>query len=349
MDSPPDLEDPEIAHADEDDDPEGNLGEAVAYDLGVDEKEDEESDDRLDASPGHRRIALDGSRIQAEVHLAPALRILRDEINERWPRRDKTSDGWIGDAAHQARKSDHNPDTDDNSVNAADFDKDGIDPILVVRKAVQHPSTQYVIFDRTIWSRVRGFKPARYTGANPHDKHLHVSVSHTPALENSAQAWGIAAARVERLGDRVLRNGSEGGDVRELQILANQLGGKLVVDGEFGSKTEAWVRNFQRSKSLAVDGVVGPKTTNAILEATKPRPRPRDRSPGTRTLTPGMTGKDVAFVQQFIGERRCGKSTGVFDDRTENGVRWYQKMRGVEADGIVGRITWREMRVTTRY
>ena len=46
---------------------------------------------------------------------------LRDQIDRRWPNRHKRSDGWIGDAAHAARKSDHNP--IDGVVFALDIDE----------------------------------------------------------------------------------------------------------------------------------------------------------------------------------------------------------------------------------
>ena len=48
---------------------------------------------------------------------------LRNQVNRRWPNRDKRSDGWIGDKAHQARKSDHNPDAR-GWVHAIDIDAD---------------------------------------------------------------------------------------------------------------------------------------------------------------------------------------------------------------------------------
>lgn len=46
---------------------------------------------------------------------------LRNEMNKAFPYRDKASDGWIGDASHQARPSDHNPDSR-NWVHAIDID-----------------------------------------------------------------------------------------------------------------------------------------------------------------------------------------------------------------------------------
>src|SRR5690606_17904646 len=39
----------------------------------------------------------------------------------------------------------------------------------------------------------------------------------------------------------------------------------LTVDGIFGAKTTSVVKAFQKSKGLAQDGVVGPKTWNAFL------------------------------------------------------------------------------------
>lgn len=63
----------------------------------------------------------------------------------------------------------------------------------------------------------------------------------------------------------VLRNGSRGDDVRYLQDLLNHFGYHLVVDGIFGSRTEAAVREFQRSYNLSVDGIVGSQTWSTLL------------------------------------------------------------------------------------
>jgi peptidoglycan hydrolase-like protein with peptidoglycan-binding domain len=58
------------------------------------------------------------------------------------------------------------------------------------------------------------------------------------------------------LGDRILREGMHGHDVRVLQAYLTQAGFGTQVDGQFGSGTEASVVAFQRSKRLRANGVV---------------------------------------------------------------------------------------------
>jgi len=59
----------------------------------------------------------------------------------------------------------------------------------------------------------------------------------------------------------LLRRGSRGPAVMELQRKLNGVSGAgLVVDGDFGPRTEQAVRNFQAFFKLGTDGIVGPKT-----------------------------------------------------------------------------------------
>lgn len=65
----------------------------------------------------------------------------------------------------------------------------------------------------------------------------------------------------------LLKKGSKGDAVKALQSELNEqypAYSKLKVDGDFGSATEAVVREFQSRAGLTVDGVVGPKTAAAL-------------------------------------------------------------------------------------
>lgn len=128
-------------------------------------------------------------------YVAPSLNRLLAEVNNRWPNRDKKSDGAIGDAAHSARDSDHNPNSR-GSVNARDFDADGIDPMVLVNAAIRDRRTNYVIFNRQIWSRSRGFVPRTYSGSNPHTGHVHVSILQDAKAENETHTWGIGEKKM---------------------------------------------------------------------------------------------------------------------------------------------------------
>ena len=70
------------------------------------------------------------------------------------------------------------------------------------------------------------------------------------------------------LGTRLLKNGSKGDDVKELQTLLIRFGYNLNrygADGKFGAETEAAVCDFQEDAGLEVDGKYGPKSHAAML------------------------------------------------------------------------------------
>lgn len=131
-------------------------------------------------------------------YVAPALDALRAEVDARWPGRDRSSDGAIGDPSHQARKSDHNPDWSAGGVvRARDFDIDGIDVGALTGALLADDRTRYVIYNRQIATRVPGgFRWAPYVGVNPHTGHLHVSVRAGKSYENDTSPWDLTTPPV---------------------------------------------------------------------------------------------------------------------------------------------------------
>lgn len=69
----------------------------------------------------------------------------------------------------------------------------------------------------------------------------------------------------------VLSEGSAGPDVVDLQERLAALGlDPGAIDGRFGPRTTAAVRELQASTGLAPDGVVGPETWARVTEASEP-------------------------------------------------------------------------------
>ena len=109
---------------------------------------------------------------------------LRLQVDDSFPDRDRTSDGWIGDTRHQARPSDHNPD-EQGIVRAIDIDRDlsgkakpDLMPDLAdqIRHAAKSdPRIAYIIFDGKIASGKSLWRWITYKGINPHRHHCHVS------------------------------------------------------------------------------------------------------------------------------------------------------------------------------
>ncbi len=62
----------------------------------------------------------------------------------------------------------------------------------------------------------------------------------------------------------ILVKGSAGDAVRILQHMLNLKGFPIEIDGQFGQRTERFLKGFQRVYNLATDGIVGAKTWHQI-------------------------------------------------------------------------------------
>lgn len=225
-------------------------------------------------------------------YLVPSLASLRAEVNARWPNRDKSSDGAVGDESHAERPSGHNPDyAHGGAVRAIDLDVDDNDPAsslrtLVIAAAKGDPRVWYIISDGVIWSRTYGWVARRYTGANPHTKHVHVSAVEdrstwtdtSPWFEPTTPRWKPAdtkstLALVQRQFQIV--QGMREGTLQRMHGIGwiqNALNVKflgkdeqLVVDGFAGRATvQAWRRFESAHKGTGSKGTPDPTSLKAL-------------------------------------------------------------------------------------
>lgn len=135
------------------------------------------------------------------ARIAKSLDTLRSQVNGLWPVRSKANDGWLGDARHQATKSDHNPNTA-GVVTALDITNDPAHG-LVSRKlgemllASRDPRIKYIISNAQIASSLVSpwvWRP--YSGSNEHREHVHISVMTDPKLYDDPRPWQIGVATI---------------------------------------------------------------------------------------------------------------------------------------------------------
>lgn len=195
----------------------------------------------------------------------PASVSLVGEFNDIAPGRDKSSDGTVGDLAHQQSASDHNPDETGNTggkedsdsineVHGRDVDMSGPWPsgwsmerfvqiVLARCRSGAEKRLDYIIYNRRIWSRSSGWVERDYEGSNPHDKHAHFSFrygsgSGTSNPENITAPWGMLAA--VQAGENFMA------------FIDNQ--------GEFNSAMTAWAKSDAGHDALRMANVAALET-----------------------------------------------------------------------------------------
>jgi lysophospholipase L1-like esterase len=123
---------------------------------------------------------------------APALVTLLRQLDARWPSRSRASDGIAPSEAHHRA----NPKSDHEGGNALDITHDpehGPELAALATALLQDPRAHYVIFQRRIANPEReggAWRP--YSGASPHEDHLHLSIY--PERRGDATTWDLAGS-----------------------------------------------------------------------------------------------------------------------------------------------------------
>lgn len=157
----------------------------------------------------------------------------------------------------------------------------------------------------------------------------------------------------------VLRNGSSGTAVRELQFYLYLMSAyessipAIGIDGQFGSSTEAAVRAYQRYAGLTVDGVVGRTTWDSLygkastLRASGPVVTlERLPYPGT-PLTVGSSGSAVLYynlllqrIAYYFDSVENPPLSDQYTDETAAATRSAQELLNLPETGIADAETW---------
>jgi peptidoglycan hydrolase-like protein with peptidoglycan-binding domain len=135
----------------------------------------------------------------------------------------------------------------------------------------------------------------------------------------------------------LLRMGSSGKQVREVQAALNRAGATLKIDGDFGPSTRDAVKVFQKAKGLKVDGVVGPATMKLILAIPQP-----ESDPGHIAAVDNKNVRNAAAAS-FAGlgaAATADKLTGIADKLGGTGIAFVDYitvgMYGLAAALVIG-------------
>ena len=159
-----------------------------------------------------------------------------------------------------------------------------------------------------------------------------------------AQSWQTSTQDYNA-GYPVLRVGSTGSDVSDLQARLTELGYYTgTIDGKYSTGTQSAVTEFQSRNGLTADGTAGASTLKKLNGSCKPAAATAEPS-GNGTMREGDTGEDVYTLQARLFELGYynGRIDGRYSSETTAAVKAFQKANGLGADGIAGKGTMNKL------
>lgn len=233
-------------------------------------------------------------------YVNPAISSWREFVNKKYPKRNKASDGTIGDTRHAASVSEHNPDKDGtvdawdmdvNLLGSSDQDGNAAEDAAVEalkREFEKQPWAQLWIHNSKIANRdVGNWKVRPYSGPNKHDHHVHFQSRQSKErliyTANFTESDSIVEAKPvinvktplttpawPEKAKTVYRSSTNAKFSKTVFLAQKQLRGrgwKITVDGYYGPATARIVKMYQQEKRLGADGILGPITWKSIFTA----------------------------------------------------------------------------------
>lgn len=191
-------------------------------------------------------------------------------------------------------------------------------------------------FEQSADEQIRAF--VSFVIENNLDTHLrsHNWVAFAAGYNGNGQAR-VYGAKIEsayrrqsggRRSSPLLRMGSKGQSVEQMQVQLQQLGFQIDTDGDFGSSTRHVVREFQAAHGLKVDGVAGATTLRTIASALSTNK--------TREVA-GVVVNEITVGQEPIQAPVAERATTVADLRLDTAVKYGSSVLG--AGGVTGMLS----------
>lgn len=163
-------------------------------------------------------------------------------------------------------------------------------------------------------------------------KRRHTLAATLAVALTAALAWTLIPATASAFPNAAFHmqdKGMRGVDTLAAQHLLTGAGHEVEANGVFDDATEAATEAFQEAQGLTVDGIVGPKTWEAL----------------TPDLATGDSGPAVTALRAQLNakQRLSLPAEGDFDAELAEAVTAFQDHAGIDATGTVTEDTWRNL------
>ena len=195
----------------------------------------------------------------------------------------------------------------------------------------------------------QGSKWGAYPSYNIESKKPDAAAQTQPAAATTGSGASSPAATAPTLTPALVARPGDGGPAA--RVLMEALVARSVLpdaaasrDGKYGTDDKELVLQYQRANGLVVDGEVGPQTWSKLLSTVNPG----DTSPMVKVL------QTTLIVRALIRDAEANLD-GVYGPATQQRVRDFQNVSGIDPIAIVGPETWtallgvkRKVNVATR-